>query len=92
VKKNKALFVSHEDDNSGAPRVLYNLLKFIVKNYELDVDIFVTLPKYLGIFEKLKNETYLDKTPEIFYHKESSKSRIIRKITTFIDRKIFAKR
>lgn len=90
MKKNKALFVSHEDDNSGAPKALYNILKFILINYKLNVDILVCDIKFVGVFENLKNGVNNSNIPNVFYQK-STQNRIIRKVRGFVDRKLFAK-
>lgn len=91
MKKNKALFVSHEDDNSGAPKALYNVLKFILINYELNLDIFVCDTKFVGVFENLKKGLNDRNIPNVFYQKKSTQNRIIRKVKGFINRKLFAK-
>lgn len=91
MKKNKALFVSHEDDISGAPKALYNVLKFILINYKLNLDIFVCDTKFIGVFENLKNELNNVNVLNVFYHKKSKQNKIIRKVKGFIERKLFAK-
>ena len=67
MKKNKALFISHQDENSGAPRALYNILKFILNNYKSNIEIYVCTSKSAGIFDYLKKENYNNNTTNILY-------------------------
>jgi hypothetical protein len=55
MKKNKALFISHSDENSGAPKALCNILKFILIEFKINADIYVCVPKNVGVFEYLKS-------------------------------------
>lgn len=88
MKKNRALFISHFDEKSGAPKALYNILKFILTNYELQVDVLVCQPKKIGFFENLANEPNIKTKPLITYDNSYKKSKflLINKLENFIRR------
>lgn len=90
MKKNKGLFLSHVDDASGAPKALSNILKFILTQYKIDIDIFVCQPKTLGFFENLENNQNNKGSVKVEYLKQKKKSSIflIRKFESLFDRKI----
>lgn len=88
--KNKGLFLSHVDDTSGAPKALSNILKFILTQYKIDIDVFVCQPKTVGFFENLKNNQNSKGTVKVEYLKQKKKSSIflIRKLENLFNRKI----
>jgi glycosyltransferase involved in cell wall biosynthesis len=89
MKKGKALFISHQDDNSGAPKALYNILKFILSTYKVNVDVSLCVDKSVGVFEDLKNNKNSNEI-NVFYPKKSSQNKIIKKITNRINNLFFA--
>lgn len=87
MKKNKALFISHADDNSGAPKALYNILKFMLISYKINIDVCVCVPKSIGIFENLKREEFINNIPNVFYLKINTQKKLIQKLIYFLDKK-----
>lgn len=91
MKKGKALFISHQDDNSGAPKALYNILRFILNVYKVNVDISVCVAKSAGVFENLKKVNSNNEST-VFYSKKKSQNRIFNKAVNYIDALFLAKK
>lgn len=90
MKKSKGLFLSHLDDKSGAPKALHTILKFILTQSKIDVDIFVCQPKTVGFFENLKNNKKGKGLVKVKYLKSKKISNVflIRKLENLFNRKI----
>lgn len=90
MKKNKGLFISHADQYSGAPKALFNILKFILNTYPINIDIQVNESIDQGVFENLKHS---NKIINIFYKKQSKYrvNRIIKNRLFFLIKKIYLK-
>lgn len=84
MEKGKALFISHQDDNSGAPKALYNILKFILSTYKVHVDVSLCADKSAGVFENLKSQNGGNET-NVFYPKKKPKNRFLKKTKNYID-------
>lgn len=87
MRKNKGLFLSHLDEKSGAPKALLNILKFILNESKIDIDIFVCQPKTIGFFENITSSKGAIKV-DYLKHKKSSNFFLIRKLENFFSRKI----
>ncbi len=88
MKKNRGLFISHADEYAGAPKALFNILKFITKEYPINIDVQVNDFKNHGVFESLKEN---NKLINIVY-KTKSRYRILRILkhrAFFIIKKIY---